>query len=207
MTARLNMNMTALRTSHNRPRRGQKPTTQRGIVLIVALILLVIMSLATAYSVRGAGSSEMVTGNTRTQLLAMQATEAALRYCETGVVNARAVAKDPALVLPLGSPLLTPAAAPIGTAPFDWESLTKWDGSGSVASVTVISSDLVLNDSSSALYKRAPECMAQFMNIADTQRVIVTARGFGPDVAGLIGTDRSAPEGSEVWLQSTLVLP
>ena len=185
--------------------RGFKPAAERGIVLIVALILLVVMSLATAYSVRGAGSSELVANNTRTQLLAMQATEAALRYCETGVVNYRALLTTHTLVL---SPVLTPVAAPVGTATFDWESLTKWDGSSSVASVTVIgTTDLVLNDTSSGLYKRAPECMAQFMNIADTQRVIVTARGFGPDVAGLTGTDRPAPEGSEVWLQSTLVLP
>lgn len=195
----------AKRPLKNQSRGRFKPAAERGIVLIVALILLVVMSLATAYSVRGAGSSELVANNTRTQLLAMQATEAALRYCETGVVNYRALLATPTLVL---SPVFTPAPAPVGGAAFDWESLTKWDGSSSATSVTVIGTgDLVLNDTSSGLYKRGPECMAQFMNVADTQRVIVTARGFGPDVAGLTGTDRPAPEGSEVWLQSSLVLP
>ena len=194
----------AKRPLKNQSRGRFKPAAERGIVLIVALILLVVMSLATAYSVRGAGSSELVANNTRTQLLAMQATEAALRYCETGVVNYRALLATPTLVL---SPVFTPTAAPVGV-PFDWESLTKWDGSTSVASVTVIGTgDLVLNDTSSGLYKRGPECMFQFMNVGSTQRVIVTARGFGPDVGALTGTDRPAPEGSEVWLQSTLVLP
>lgn len=186
-------------------RLGKQAASQRGIVLIVALILLVIMSLATAYSVRGAGSTELVTNNTRTQLLAMQATEAALRYCETGVVNSHLLLATPTLTL---SPVLTPTAAPTGTSPvYAWESLTNWDASSSTTSVTVIgTADLVLNDNGSGLYKRPPECMAQYMQVANTQRVIVTARGFGPDVAAA-DSARTAPSGSEVWLQSTLVLP
>jgi type IV pilus assembly protein PilX len=183
----------------------QGPSPQRGVVLIVALILLMILSMTAAYSIRGAGSSELVANNTRTQHLAMQSAEAALRYCETGVVNSNMLLSTPTLVL---SPLLTPTAAPSGpSVTYTWQGLSSWDGTGSAGAVSVIAaSSLALNDSSSGLYKRSPECMAQYMQTANTHRVIVTARGFGPDVAAA-DSNRTAPKGSEVWLQSTLVLP
>jgi hypothetical protein len=48
--------------------------------------------------------------------------------------------------------------------------------------------------------------MAQYLQAASTRTVVITARGFGPDVAADTGGARAVPRGSEVWLQSTLTM-
>jgi type IV pilus assembly protein PilX len=58
-------------------------------------------------------------------------------------------------------------------------------------------------------YKRAPECMVEPVPVVlagtavanTSSSFVVTARGFGPEVAAADGS-RSHPLGSEVWLQS-----
>ena len=101
-------------------------------------------------------------------------------------------------------PQITPEAAPIA-ASYRWQTLANWDGAGSGTNVTALVSTDINNraDDAGKLYKRYPECMVQYQQAANTRRVVVTARGFGPDVAAIDGT-RSAPTGGEVWLQSVL---
>lgn len=101
-------------------------------------------------------------------------------------------------------PQITPEAAPTGVS-YRWQALTNWDGSGSGANITTLVSADINNraDDAGKLYKRYPECMVQYMQAGNTRRVVVTARGFGPDSAA-IDANRSAPTGAEVWLQSVL---
>jgi Tfp pilus assembly protein PilX len=66
--------------------RSRLPQPQRGVVLIIALILLVVISLLAVTSVRNAGSTATVAGNVRTTELATQAAEIALRHCESSVL-------------------------------------------------------------------------------------------------------------------------
>ncbi len=101
-------------------------------------------------------------------------------------------------------PQITPEAAPISGS-YRWQTLANWDGSGSGANITTLASTDINNraDDAGKLYKRYPECMVQYLQAANTRRVVVTARGFGPDVAA-IDANRSAPTGAEVWLQSVL---
>jgi hypothetical protein len=63
-----------------------------------------------------------------------------------------------------------------------------------------------------ATFKRPPECMVESLTGARptgagtgrfTASFIVTARGFGPDVAAA-DANRSRPVGTEIWLQSTI---
>lgn len=173
----------------------------RGVVLIVALILLMVMSLLTTFAIRNSVSSTQVTNNTRTQALAMQAAEAGLRNCEQAVLNFRnGVAAGAGVVTPL-----TPTAAPAtAVTPYQWQTMTNWDGVGTAANVTILTST-EMNDAGS-LYKRYPECMAQYLQTGNTQRVVVTARGFGPEVPA-VNANRDAPEGAEVWLQSSMSMP
>src|SRR3954463_11826450 len=56
--------------------------SERGIVLIIALVMLAIISLLAVMTVRNTTSSEAVNGNVRLQQLATEAAEFALRYCE-----------------------------------------------------------------------------------------------------------------------------
>lgn len=229
--------------------KGSRPGSQhqRGVVLIVALILLVVLSLVSAAAIRSSSSSELSTNNSRTQALGMQASEAALRLCETRALNYMAINWPPSISVGLNVvyrapvavggfavndlilsnearttgatfdateaafwtnanslPQITPEAAPVSGS-YRWQTLTNWDGAGSGANITTLASTDINNraDDAGKLYKRYPECMVQYLQAANTRRVVVTARGFGPDVAA-IDANRSAPTGAEVWLQSVL---
>lgn len=174
---------------------------QRGVVLVIAMIFLVVLSLVSVAAIRSASSTEIASNNARQRALAMQAAEAALRHCETGVVNHMRGA---------GTLRITPEPEPsTATSTYTWQMLSKWDGATSTPSlsphlIVLTSADVNTNTGSDKLYKRFPECMVQVQyNVPiDNNRVIVTARGFGPDVAELDPATRAAPKGTEVWLQS-----
>lgn len=174
---------------------------QRGVVLIISLIMLVILSMLATLSIRNATSSESVSGNARTTLLATQAAEMALRYCEQGLVQAHTGAAVPL------DPTQLPALLPYVATP-RWKTLSVWD-TGS-ADVFVVPSTVVNHDAAAATYARAPECMVERLqvvnsagNFTDTSTYVITARGFGPDETG---ASKTRPTGSEAWMQSTVEL-
>jgi type IV pilus assembly protein PilX len=174
------------------------PQAQHGVVLVIALILLVLISLLAVTSLRNAGSSESVAGNVRTTELATQAADIALRYCES-----KALEMATAGVTPDSTPdqWKTPAAwdAPNTKKP--------WDGTSTSAFVlpaTFVNQAGMTYDT----YKRPPECMVEKLPAVTTSAsmfYLITARGFGPGVAAADAT-RSRPNGSEVWLQSSIEL-
>ncbi|NMM09193.1 MAG: hypothetical protein HHJ16_02835 [Polaromonas sp.] len=191
-------------TGRNLPRARQRHS-QRGVVLIIALVMLVIISLLAVSSMRNSGSTEEVLGNVRTTELATQAAEIALRRCEG---------------LALGGGI------PPATTPGQWRNLSTWD-STSTATI-VLSLNEVNQPGLSSSYQRPPECMAEAMPVmltnlpvtstgitgtvtytgtgmSNTQTFVITARGFGPEVAAA-NASRSRPSGSEVWLQSYIEL-
>jgi type IV pilus assembly protein PilX len=176
---------------------------QRGVVLIVSLIMLVIISLLASFSIRNATSTEAVSGNVRTTQLASQAAEFAMNYCATGMDQ-------------LGSPTATVVVTPLGYAspPRATQkdangNLIHWDGTSSIASnaVIVIPSAAL---GGTTTFKRMPECMIEPMMVVNstgtgtttTSTYVITARGFGPEVAAA-DASRTRPIGSEVWIQAT----
>jgi type IV pilus assembly protein PilX len=176
---------------------------QRGVVLVIALLMLVVISLAASLSIRNATSSEAVSGNVRTSQLAMQAAEIALRYCERSIVD----------IANSTTTFVTTFAAsniqPYSTTP-QWQSTTLWDTTNTVVFVLPATS---LNASGiSTTFARMPECIVETLPEANatgattaTNTYVITARGFGPEV-GAANAARTRPEGSEVWLQSTIVI-
>jgi Tfp pilus assembly protein PilX len=186
------------------------PHRQRGVVLVIALILLVVISLLAVTSMRNAGSSESMAGNVRTTELATQAAEIALRHCEASVLKAMGgtAAYDTTFV----AANILPA-----TNPPRWQDrtiTTGWDSSS--AAVFLIPLKL-LNQTGMAIttYQRPPECMVESLPVIlpgsaavnTTASFVVTARGFGPEVAEVpAGANRVRPAGSEVWLQSHIQL-
>jgi type IV pilus assembly protein PilX len=60
---------------------------QRGVVLVIALILVVVIGVSSAVAIRSSMFSDMVSHNMRTQNLAFQAAEAGLKFCEQQVVR------------------------------------------------------------------------------------------------------------------------
>lgn len=173
---------------------------QSGIVLVIAMIMLIIVSLLAVTSMRNAASSESISGNVRTTELATQAADIALRHCEASAVKlAKNTAGDTTSTQATYS--TTFAIANISAQGTNtWQSTATWDGSAS-ATLFVLPASLV---GGTTTYKRPPECMVERLAASTTPPTVllVTARGFGPEVAS--GTGR--PEGSTVWLQSTIEL-
>ena len=175
---------------------------ERGIVLVIALILLVIISLLAVTSLRNAGSSESVAGNVRTTELATQAADIALRHCESSAIKITkliANASDTSAQATYPTTLVEANVQRVTTAD-QWKSVSNWDSTTTTA-VFVLPSTLVGN---TATYQRPPECMVESLTgvtpTGPPASFVITARGFGPEVAA--GTGR--PAGTVVWLQSTI---
>lgn len=197
--------------------RHKSAPAQRGVVLIIALIMLVVISLLASLSMRNATSSESISGNVRTTELATQAAEIALRYCEDAAAQS------------LGWPgTLDLSFIPAFSSTPRWSVkdgsgvLTNWDGTGSSAApanpagpVLVIPDSSINQAGTGATFKRAPECMVERMQmvqspsntaVTTSTTFVITARGFGPEVAQANAARDRPKGGSEVWLQSTIEL-
>lgn len=186
---------------------------QNGIVLILALIMLVVISILTAITVRNATSSEAVNSNVRQTQLASQAAETALRYCEDAVINlvaagtatfnftsppsSTAVALDATLIQDMvtGTPTSMVAA--------------NWDTTTAVYKILIIPTDSVNRTGITSTFNRPPECIVDRLSpstsVTYSKNFTITARGFGPEVAPA-DSSRNRPVGSEVWMQSSLEL-
>ncbi|OYT92084.1 MAG: hypothetical protein CFE43_10145 [Burkholderiales bacterium PBB3] len=180
---------------------------QHGVVLVVALIMLVVISLLAAFSIRNATSSETVAGNVRTTQLATQAAEIALRYCEDGLLQSFAVTPTftitPSFILGAMNP---PRALRKVSNTMEY-----WDTSSSVTNNAVLVIPTSALGGATSAYKRPPECIIEAMQVLNSANVLtttstylITARGFGPEVSNADPAVRARPTGSEVWLQSTL---
>lgn len=219
-----------------RPRPRHRPASaspQRGVVLIIALIMLVVISLLAALSIRNATSTAAVSGNVRTTELATQSAEIALRYCEDRVAQfVRATPSPWASNLHLNTGTFTisfdsatPATAPVIGAGGGSDTITiqapatpsavlnvaNWDGNPSGLSYALPLSRVNSGALTHSTYRRPPECMVERMPVYDsagtadyTSTFQVTARGFGPEVSE--DDERKRPDGSEVWLQSTITI-
>jgi len=168
---------------------------QRGVVLIMSLVMLVIVSLLAATTMKSALSSESISASVRLSQLAHQSAEAALRFCEAAALEI-ANGKSPG-----------PVAQDLSSPPL-WQNMAStWDTNNNAVYVV----DLALVNNSGAPYKRPPECLIEHLaatGSAQHNRLFsVTARGFGPEVAKVpSGAADRRPAGSEVFLQSTIEL-
>lgn len=179
------------------------PRKQQGVVLIIALILLVVISLLAVTSMRNAGSAESVAGNVRTTELATQAAEIALRHCESSALKITKLIANPSDTSAEANYSTTLAESNVlrASTSVQWQNTATWD-SASTATY-VLPSSLV----GTATFKRPPECMVESLTgvtaVGTNAAFVITARGFGPEVAAADGS-RTRPQGTEVWLQSTI---
>lgn len=177
---------------------------ERGVVLVIALILLVIVSLLAVTSMRNAVSTESVAGNVRTTELATQAADIALRHCESSAIRNELrwfgdTTSDEANYDAAG---FTMAHVRRAITADHWKSVANWDTP--TTAVFALPSGLV---GGTATYQRPPECMVESL-VGTSARptpfaFLVTARGFGPEVPAA-DSNRTRPTGTVVWLQSTI---
>lgn len=178
---------------------------QRGVVLIIAMIMLIVISLLAITSMRNSASTEALAGNVRTTELATQAAEIALRHCESSVIEITTVAAggtSTGYITTMNAMNILPSSTPA-----KWQDTATWD---SATTLTFVIPSAVMGGSTT--YKRAPECMVETLPVMaagstvvnSTSSFVITARGFGPEVAA--DATRARPTGSEVWLQSHIEL-
>ena len=155
----------------------------RGFSLIVAMLMLVVIGLASAAIMRNAtGGDQMANGN-RLQAQANQYAQLALRFCETQM------AQPPAA----RSVTLLPAASNAA-----WTVKDNWTKPGARSAHTLAEADI-----GSAVQPRvAPQCMVEATDMPDVYTV--TARGFSADFRADQGTGATR-SGSAVWLQATIL--
>jgi type IV pilus assembly protein PilX len=193
------------------PARSRPPgaaARHRGVVLIVALVMLVVISLLATLSMRNAVSTEKVSGTVRTTELATQAAEIALRHCEQSVVQIMVSASGGTTTF--STTFTASNILPVNSTPL-WQSTTVWDSTSTATYVLPLA--LVNQALLTPTYRRPPECMVGPVPLllpgaaaaSTTASFVITARGFGPEVAPA-DANRSRPVGSEVWLQSHIEL-
>ncbi|MCO5975945.1 pilus assembly PilX family protein [Ideonella oryzae] len=170
---------------------------QRGVVLIVALVMLAIIALMSVSVMRASLASDLIVNNVRAQSLAQQSAELALRYCERQA-NADVQSGRAAFILPA---LDDDDGDPANGRPTRWNTFSNWFG-GSAVAVTV--PDAVVVSVDSPVKPPNPQCLPEYtvLNDGTTTIVLITARGFSPDHRqDVIGRTLA---GSVVWLQSML---
>ncbi len=168
---------------------------QRGLSLVIVLVLLAAMSLSAAAVLRQAVGNEKVGSNFRNQALALQSAEAALRYCEQRLALP---ASDPASLQDAQLALTTPQAPA-------WNLASSWAPARSLAAVTVLPLTALQSAESPNWMARLPECLVEKQMLAAELVYVITARGFGPDYSAdpVTGQSRS---GAVVWLQGTVLM-
>jgi type IV pilus assembly protein PilX len=167
---------------------------QSGVVLIVAMVMLVIIGLASVAIMRNALNTDLISDNSRRQNQALQAAQAALRFCEGQIVAG----------------LLTPATAitDATTQKEDWQTLSNWYADTNT-SRRVVTTDFIAGSTQTDAPSFRPQCMAQTRTVGSgasaSSVVVITARGFSSNYAE-DATSRRSSAGSVVWLQSILQL-
>lgn len=181
-----------------------RPAAQRGVVLFMSLVFLVILSFVGIYAMRGTILGEQVSRNIRASEIANQAAETALRHCEDLVVAHDSSIKGK--IQPIDHSI------PEGELPRMWQTRANWWNATLVHDIPYDQ----LTASGARLFRAADEamrplCMVErFEVIPENPRVpdprigfLITAVGFSPDYAQ--NAAHNATAGSEAWLQSALV--
>jgi type IV pilus assembly protein PilX len=164
---------------------------QSGVVLIVAMVMLVVIGLASVAIMRNALNTDLVSDNSRRQNQALQYAQAGLRYCESLVI----------------ATTLTPQAEAATLADEAWQKIDNWQDAKSwsdTGSKRVVNSDFLTNASKDNLPPTPPQCMAQKRKVGTVDVVVVTSRGFSDNYAE--DSSNRTTAGSVVWLQSIIQL-
>lgn len=167
---------------------------QSGISLIITLIMLVVIGLTASAAMRGAISSERIVNNMRSESVAQQYAEAALKYCEEEMEKP-SVSRIPELQ---DANLTTITGVPLWQAPDTWH--------GGTAKRIVLPVGRIKSVDSSYVPSALPQCFVEREILPDASTaMVVTGRGFSPDYTADAATGKTK-SGSVVWLQSMLAL-
>ncbi len=176
-----------------------RSASERGVVLPIALIMLVIISFAGLLAARNSATFEQFSNNMRTNQVARTSAEDALRQCER---IARASVEDNAAfaadVGRIEDGTVISADTEEAISDGIWNTRANWaEGAANLITVTPEFGDDV---QSRAQLRNPPTCIIQAMV---NDRFLITARGLSND-AQVDDDSGLLTAGSEVWLQSIL---
>ena len=171
------------------------PRRQRGVSLIVAMVMLVAIGFLSAAIMRSALTGDTVANNLRVQNFAMQQAQLGLRYCEF-MLSANLATRTAAGVT-------LPTAPPADEASFLWKKFASWHGGAKVAND--VGDAWIAGTDSSITVATKPQCLIERTITPPVSTYVITARGFSPDYAE--DTAGHTTAGSVVWLQSVVALP
>lgn len=179
---------------------GNMCQTQRGSVLAITLMLLVVLALVGTFAIRNATQSERVMNGVRTSNVSEQAAETALRFCERlaqehgqsgtfgGLTSATYI-----------DDTITIAKASDGV----WSNRATWNPNNARL-LNLPAANYQTQVPNATNLTNAPQCIIERLNTGNATGFVITARGFGNDA--VFNTDNSGAiiSGAETWLQSTL---
>ena len=181
--------------SRSRPSTNEQ---ERGSVLAMTLILLVVMSLMATMTLKHSVASEQIAKSMRTSAVALQSAETALRQCENAVKNGDKNIDGRVLII-----LAMPDSLTSGRRPMQWKLRTNWTTAAS------LSNRISTNLTAAAGMRPKPDarCMIeQFRlprldpDVTLSDPYLITAVGYNPDYQSDANANGTA--GSEVWVQS-----
>ena len=172
---------------------------QKGIVLPMALIMLVILSFVGLYAAKNSANHEQFSNNLRTSQVSTQAAEAGLRYCERIAIDSAADPTDPIVS---SAADMAKVIATVLTAPDDanasWRTKNNWKANA--ANLIVATTSYSTGVGNGAKLANAPTCIIQRLQ---GDSFVVTARGLSND-AVVDATTGTLQNGAEVWMQSII---
>lgn len=189
---------------------------QQGVVLVITLILIVILALVGTFAVRNATQSERMMNGLRTNNVAQEAAETALRYCEQIAIT-DAAGKEYTAYNTVGAraKIIGNATTKVDVmteeneiAPIaKWKVATSW--APGYANLITVPPEFYKKYASGAVdtdatnLKFSPTCIIQrLVTVTNVNGYVVTARGFANNA--IIDANNKVTSGSEVWLQSIL---
>jgi type IV pilus assembly protein PilX len=175
---------------------------QRGIVLALVLVMLGILSLIGALSMRNATLTEQTSSSLRTAASAQQSAELALKYCELVAASTAEAVPNVAFTTERGQISTNTITTTISAGA--WNQTTTWSGTGTATNVISVPGTYLNNQTEAARtdIRVRPQCVIERIKDTVGPGFVVTARGFGNDA--VLNATNGVTSGAEAWVQSVL---
>lgn len=163
------------------------PAAQRGMVLIVGLVMVLLITIVGLSAIRGTGLQENMAGNMRDRNIAFQAAESVLREGETVVSPSTPSVNLPAFKCTAGSG----ACLDLNTAPEKsviYMTEAEWDSVAKVSAMEIkdvadkpsyLLEELEMDIGASAAVEGSAIDVGGMMTTGDAKPYRVTAKGYG----------------------------
>jgi len=185
--------------------RNNRSQRQRGVVLVITLILVVILSLLGTFAIRNSTQTERSINGIRSAEIAREAAETALRFCEQVAIfdgDGKNYTEYGSASDNLRGKIIAATVASEADENAAWRTEANWVEGSNVIKVP----DSYYKDGRATDLKNKPLCLIQKMESTSTPKLsgyLITARGFANN-AKFVPSTGKASQGAESWMQSVL---